>query len=139
MIGDRAFERCTSLTEVIIGDSVTSIRLEAFRDCTSLTSVYFEGDAPSFGDRAFRNCPAAIVYYRAEATNRRWTLSGRPTSLWIPLTVKRVGEKLEMTWTPGVIQSADEIGGTWSDVEDAKSPYLVDPVGEKKFFRVKLP
>ena len=84
--------------------------------------------------------PAAIIiYYRAEATGWGRTYGGRPTALWIPLTVKPVGEKLEMSWTPGVIQATDEIDGSWSDVADAMSPYQVDPAGEKRFFRVKLP
>ena len=38
-IGDRAFNRCTSLTSITIPDSVTSIGQQAFEDCASLTSI----------------------------------------------------------------------------------------------------
>ena len=39
-IGESAFEGCTSLTSVSIGNGVTSIGSYAFEGCTSLTSVY---------------------------------------------------------------------------------------------------
>ena len=39
-IGMLAFEGCSSLTSVTIGDSVTSIGYAAFRDCTSLKAFY---------------------------------------------------------------------------------------------------
>ena len=38
----RAFENCTGLTSVTIGDSVTSIKYRAFYNCTGLTSVTFK-------------------------------------------------------------------------------------------------
>ena len=44
-IGDRAFQYCSSLTSVVIGDSVTSIGHDAFYNCSSLTSVYYTGTA----------------------------------------------------------------------------------------------
>ncbi|MBQ7324062.1 MAG: leucine-rich repeat protein [Clostridia bacterium] len=44
-IGNSAFRDCSSLTSVVIGDSVTSIGNSAFYDCTKLTSVYYKGTA----------------------------------------------------------------------------------------------
>ncbi len=41
------FAYCSSLTNVTIPNSVTSIGGYAFHDCTSLNSVYFTGNAPS--------------------------------------------------------------------------------------------
>src|SRR5262249_44360757 len=38
-IGDYAFDRCASLTNVTIGDSVTNIGARAFADCTSLAAI----------------------------------------------------------------------------------------------------
>ena len=51
-----AFSGCTSLTSVVIGDSVTSIGNYAFSGCTSLTSVVIGDSVTSIGDSAFRRC-----------------------------------------------------------------------------------
>ena len=42
-IGDVAFQDCTGLTSVTIGDSVTSIGFYAFANCRRLTSITFNG------------------------------------------------------------------------------------------------
>ena len=42
-IGSYAFEGCTSLASVTIGDSVTTIGEYAFYECTGLTDVYYTG------------------------------------------------------------------------------------------------
>ena len=55
-IGDRAFEGCTSLTSVTIGNSVESIGDRAFSGCTSLTSVTIPNFVTSIGDCAFSGC-----------------------------------------------------------------------------------
>ena len=55
-IGYRAFYYCTSLTSIIIYDSVTSIGDSAFYYCTSLTSITIPDSVTSIGDWAFYNC-----------------------------------------------------------------------------------
>ncbi len=55
-IRDRAFEYCSSLTNVTIGNSVTSIGVWAFGSCTSLTSVTIGNNVTSIGDYAFAGC-----------------------------------------------------------------------------------
>ena len=40
-IGDYAFYNCSSLTSVVIGDSVTSIGRGAFYNCTALTEIHY--------------------------------------------------------------------------------------------------
>lgn len=42
VIGARAFDNCTKLTEVTIGSGVTNIGIYAFANCTNLASVTFE-------------------------------------------------------------------------------------------------
>ena len=55
-INPRAFEDCTSLTSVVIPDSVTSIGYSAFQNCSSLTSATLPANLTSIGDYAFQNC-----------------------------------------------------------------------------------
>ena len=55
-IGDEAFERCSSLTNVTIPDSVTTIGDEAFWICRSLTSVTIGDSVTTIGDSAFYGC-----------------------------------------------------------------------------------
>ena len=57
-IGRSAFERCTSLTSVTIGNSVTTIGDYAFEECNSLTSVTFgeNSQLTGIGYKAFHDC-----------------------------------------------------------------------------------
>jgi len=55
-IGDCAFCFCTSLTSIIIPNSVTKIRIEAFLHCTSLTNVIMGNSITSIEGRAFEMC-----------------------------------------------------------------------------------
>ena len=56
LIGDLAFDGCSSLTSVTIPDSVTSIGDSAFYGCTSLKSVTIPSSVPSIGSYAFCDC-----------------------------------------------------------------------------------
>ncbi len=59
-----AFDSCTSLTSVTIGNSVTSIGSSAFDGCDSLTSVTIGNSVTSIGSDAFYGCDSLTsVYY----------------------------------------------------------------------------
>ncbi len=56
LIGDSAFSGCSSLTNIDIPDSVTSIGSSAFYGCTSLTSIVIPDSVASIGAWAFSGC-----------------------------------------------------------------------------------
>ena len=55
-VGEQAFYDCRSLASVVIGDSVTSIGDDAFCLCSSLTSVVIGDSVTSIGSSAFSGC-----------------------------------------------------------------------------------
>ena len=55
-IGKHAFGLCIGLTSVVIGDSVTTIGEHAFQGCNRLTSVVIPNSVTSIGKRAFDGC-----------------------------------------------------------------------------------
>ena len=55
-IGDSAFSQCRSLTNIELPDSVTSIGDSAFSFCRSLTSIELPDSVTSIGDQAFWGC-----------------------------------------------------------------------------------
>ena len=54
--GYYAFRNCTSLTEITIPDSVTSIGSCAFKGCTALREVSVPNSVAEFGDFVFSEC-----------------------------------------------------------------------------------
>ena len=55
-IGGGAFWGCKSLEQINIPDNVTSIGNYAFNGCTSLRQIYIPGSVTSIGDSAFNGC-----------------------------------------------------------------------------------
>ncbi|MBO5927897.1 MAG: leucine-rich repeat protein, partial [Clostridia bacterium] len=55
-IGSSAFYYRSSLTSIVIPNSVTSIGSSAFENCSSLTSIVIPDSVTSIGDRACNNC-----------------------------------------------------------------------------------
>ena len=62
-IGDCAFSSCKKLSNVVIPDSVTSIGDYAFRGCTSLTSIIIPNRVTSIGYEAFKDCDSLYIVY----------------------------------------------------------------------------
>jgi hypothetical protein len=104
-IGNSAFSSCSSLTNLVIGNSVTSIQQSAFSSCvnlptvtipasvtsidisvfggcSNLASVYFEGNAPAVNFFAFSGDKIGTAYYLPGTLHWGATYSGLPTAQW---------------------------------------------------------
>ena len=95
-IGQSAFEACTALTSVTIGNNVTSIGIYAFFRCSSLTSVTIGNSVKIIDDKAFSNCKGltSITIPNSVTTIGYATFSGCTglTSITIPNSVTSIGK-----------------------------------------------
>ncbi|MDF2512467.1 MAG: N-acetylmuramoyl-L-alanine amidase [Herbinix sp.] len=62
-ISQDAFSNSTTLTSIVIPDSVTYIGNNAFSNCFNLASIRFMGDAPTIGEQVFVNCKSELTLY----------------------------------------------------------------------------
>jgi len=83
LISYDAFFACSNLTRATIGSSVTNIESDAFGACSNLNGIYFKGNAPVASSIAFLEDSNAIVYYVPGTIGWGLMLGGRPTALWV--------------------------------------------------------
>ena len=90
-IADYVFRGCSSLTSIIIPDSVTIIGEYAFSGCSSLTSIFIPDSVTSIGYRAFRYCHNLTIYCEVASEpsgwQYNWNYSNRPV-VWDCLNAK---------------------------------------------------
>ena len=55
-IGDYAFSGKTGIVDIIIPDTVTSIKMNAFRGCRNITSIVLPSGLTTIGENAFYSC-----------------------------------------------------------------------------------
>ena len=128
-INHKAFQNKTSLKEISIPATVTSIGDYAFSGCTNITAAYFYGDAPAVGSSVFANASAKFTIYYIEGKSG-WTTptwNGYNTATFVPeektpvtgVTLSRatasltVGDSLTLTATVSPAD-ADDPSVTWS-------------------------
>ena len=70
-IGNYAFDGCSGLKSVTIGNGVTSIGYSAFRSCSRLTSVTIGNGVTSIGDYAFCSC-YGLTEIHYQGTQAQW-------------------------------------------------------------------
>ncbi len=95
-IGDYAFEYCSRLSSISLGNGVTSLGVFVFAGCTSLTSVTIPDNVISIGEVAFEECTNltsvtignSVTSIGASAFEQ----CSRLTSVTIPDSVTRLGD-----------------------------------------------
>ena len=97
-IGSSAFSGCSSLTNITIGDSVTSIGSDAFYNCSSLTSITIPDSVTTIGAWAFAGCSSLTSVTFGENSklesigNYAFRTCTSLTSITIPDSVTSIGE-----------------------------------------------
>ncbi|GHV65598.1 hypothetical protein FACS1894199_06690 [Bacteroidia bacterium] len=124
VIGDEAFEGCTSLTSVNVGSDVVTIGKEAFNGCTGITKLSLPSSVIEIGSYAFNKCtgitelniPKRVTTIGESAFNRCTGL----TKITIPNSVTEIGSNAFGGCT-GVTEinigsglTVDKIGGSFA-------------------------
>ena len=55
----------------------------------------------------------------------------------VRITIQPADNQVQITWPAGLLQSADEVNGPYTDLPGASSPYAAAPSAVKKFYRVR--
>ena len=96
-IGDWAFSDCTSLSNIVIPNSVTSIGEGAFSSCTSLSDIVIPDSVTRIGNLAFSNCTSlSNIVFSDSVTNIGddvFYQCSSLTSVVIPNSVTCVGDE----------------------------------------------
>lgn len=121
-----AFNRCISLTDIIIPESVTSIGRYAFGYCDSLTNITIPDSVTSIGVGAFDNC-------------------GSLTSITIPSRVTSIGgyafqgchNLTSITLPYGITRIDDSTFSSCSSLTSITIPDSVISIGKQTFYDCK--
>jgi hypothetical protein len=54
------------------------------------------------------------------------------------LSVQFTAGQLQLTWSRGTLQQADDVTGPWSDISNSTAPYTISPTASRKFFRIGI-
>lgn len=96
-IGNSAFYGCTNLTEIVVPDAVTAVGNYAFSGCTNLTRVVFGSGVRNIGNYAFQGCTNLTeIVIPSSVTNigvRAFQDCKSLPAIVVPDSVKTIGER----------------------------------------------
>jgi hypothetical protein len=129
MIGEGAFEVCSSLTAITIPIGVTTIRNSAFAGCSSLTAITIPDSVTTIGDDAFLNCVALTKLILSPAVSIGEDCFLNCTALIAAVASKNmptVSDLLHYRWHRNVavterVNALLCLKGTWDHVENHTS------------------
>ena len=97
-IGERAFEECYLLRNIIIPETVQFIGNYAFKECSSLTKIEIPANVSRVGDGAFRGCSelTAIVFFNDTTALGNYVFDDcvKLEGITLPQGLSAVGEQL---------------------------------------------
>ena len=139
-IGDEAFMRCISLTNVVICDGIQQIGARAFSGCSSLSGIYIPASVLSIADSAFEGCPASLVLIvHPHSAAHGWAEEMKhPYSILMPgidpcSGNSHLSSKTKILWRTTPIR-----GGSLLRIQNAnhlKSCLFFIPAQEARFYR----
>jgi hypothetical protein len=95
VLGGWAFDSCTRLNGITIGNSVTNIGYGSFSYCSSLTSIAIPRRATSIGGFAFSSCGSLASVSIPDSVksigNYAFSSCAKLTSVTMPTDVKNMG------------------------------------------------
>jgi uncharacterized repeat protein (TIGR03803 family) len=102
----------------------------------------YGGDGPEDGVILSSNTLYGTTFYGGNIDGNVFALilsSSTPTVIPIPLNVQVSGRTLLLDWNSSgfSLQSASSVGGPYTNVPAATSPYIVSPTNSQQFFRLQ--
>ena len=88
-----AFENCTSIVSLVLGDSVKEIGENAFSGCTSIANMTLSNGLEKIGESAFNSCSSLTEIIIPDSVTFIGFSSFRGCSSLITLTIPFVGER----------------------------------------------
>ena len=116
--------------------SATNIATHVTPDFSSAAHIGFDS-----GGRCFTGAiDEAMIFRRALTPSEIGALYQAAQQQSVLLQMEVSGNDLILTWPVGTLQQADNVGGSYSDLSGAHSPYThtIVPGTSRKFFRVRV-
>ena len=114
-IGTATFQSCTSLTNIVIPNSVTSIGSNTFWSCTSLNNITIPNSVTSIG---------SVVFYGCSSLTTMTVLATTPPTLADTMAISSATTSI---YVPDESVSAYQSATNWSNFADK-----IKPLSEKE-------